>query len=184
MTDQEEPQERHRWLEDLYEAHADRVMGYLLHRADRETAQEIVSETFLLAWRKQHAVPDDADDALPWLLAAARRLLANRVRSDLRHQALAERIRATPDSTPPTAFEDRVGDREQVFQVLMHLAETDREVLLLTGWYDLTAQQAAKALGCTRAAYALRLHRARRRFRTALEQQQTSTTAIGSEVPA
>ncbi|MGW4379953.1 RNA polymerase sigma factor [Kitasatospora sp. NPDC004531] len=184
MTDQGEPQGRHRWLEELYGAHADRVMGYLLHRTDRETAQEVVSETFLLAWRKQSAVPADA---LPWLLAAARRLLANRVRSELRRQALAERVRDALDGAPAAAyggrFEDRVGDREQVFRVLLTLAEGDREVLLLTGWYDLTAAQAAKVLGCTRAAYALRLHRARRRFRAALE-RQTSTTTIASEVPA
>ncbi|MFF0297268.1 RNA polymerase sigma factor [Kitasatospora sp. NPDC004615] len=180
MPGQEDPRERHRWLEALYGAHADRVMGYLVHRTDRDTAQEIVSETFLLAWRKQKSVPDDA---LPWLLAAARRLLANRVRSDLRRQALAERMQAVLNDAPSTAFEDRVADREHVFRVLMLLTETDREVLLLAGWYDLTAQQAATALGCSRAAYTLRLHRARKRFRTALE-QQASLTTINSEVPA
>ncbi|MER6105277.1 RNA polymerase sigma factor [Streptomyces sp. NPDC001832] len=180
MPGQEGPQERHRWLEALYGAHADRVMGYLVHRTDRETAQEIASETFLLAWRKQKSVPDDA---LPWLLAAARRLLANRVRSNLRRQALAERIQAVMDCAPAVAFEDRIADRERVFRVLMLLTETDREVLLLTGWYELTAQQAAKALGCSRAAYTLRLHRARKRFRIALE-QQASLTTVDSEVPA
>jgi len=167
-------------LEVLYEAHADRVMGYLSHRTDRETAQEVVSETFLLAWRKQRSVPHDA---LPWLLAAARRLLANRVRSDLRRQALSERIRATMDRLPAAAFEDGVADREQVFRVLLLLSEADREVLLLTGWYDLTAQQAARALGCSRAAYAVRLHRARKRFRAALQQQDPSAT-VDLEVPA
>ncbi|MFD4766258.1 RNA polymerase sigma factor [Streptomyces niveus] len=180
MPGHEGSQERHRWLEGLYEANADRVMGYLLHRTDRETAQEVVSETFLLAWRKQKSVPGDA---LPWLLAAARRLLANRVRSDLRRQALAERMQTVMDGAPPKAFEDRVGDREHTFKVLMLLTETDREVLLLTGWYDLTAQRAAKVLGCSRAAYTLRLHRARKRFRTALN-NQTSLTTIDSEVPA
>ncbi len=66
----------------------------------------------------------------------------------------------------------------------MLLSEADREVLLLTGWYDLTGPQAAKALGCTRAAYALRLHRARKRFRAALERQHASTATLDSEVPA
>ncbi|MEU4090862.1 RNA polymerase sigma factor [Streptomyces sp. NPDC026673] len=180
MPAREDPQ-RHEILEEWYRAHADRVMGYLLHRTDRETAQDILSETFLLAWRKQRSVPDDA---LPWLLAAARRLLANRVRSDLRRQALAQRMAAVMERAPHEVFEDRIGDRERVFRVLMSLSEGDREVLLLTGWYDLSAQQAAGALGCSRAAYALRLHRARKRFRAALEQRAASFPTHDSEVHA
>ncbi|MEU1181367.1 hypothetical protein ABZ464_27740 [Streptomyces sp. NPDC005820] len=64
----------HRALEGLYTAHADRELAYLLHRTDRETAQDILSETFVPAWRKSGSVPDDA---LPWLLASARRLRAD-----------------------------------------------------------------------------------------------------------
>ncbi|MFF7211174.1 RNA polymerase sigma factor [Streptomyces sp. NPDC008238] len=180
MTAREGPR-GHEMVEEWYEAHADRVMGYLMHRTDRETAQDVLSETFLLAWRKQRSVPDDA---LPWLLAAARRLLANRVRSDVRRQALAERMSAVMDRAPQEVFEDRIGDREHVFRVLMALSEGDREVLLLTGWYDLSAQQAAKALGCTRAAYTLRLHRARKRFRAALERRPAPFTPLDSEVHA
>jgi RNA polymerase sigma-70 factor (ECF subfamily) len=167
MPVREDPRDHGR-VEELFRDHADRVMGYLLHRTDRETAQEILSETFLLAVRKQRAVPHDA---LPWLLAAARRLLANRVRSDLRRQALARKVASVADRAPPTAFEERIGQREHVVRALMSLREADREVLLLTGWYDLTAQQAARTLGCTRAAYTLRLHRARKRFRAALQDQ-------------
>ncbi|WP_406266154.1 RNA polymerase sigma factor [Actinacidiphila glaucinigra] len=170
MTAREGPR-GHETVEEWFEAHADRVMGYLLHRTDRETAQDVLSETFLPAWRKQRSVPDDA---LPWLLA-------NRVRSDVRRQALAERMAAVMDRAPQGVFEDRIGDRERVFRVLMSLSEADREVLLLTGWHDLSAQQAAKALGCTRAAYTLRLHRARKRFRAALERRPASFSPLDSE---
>ncbi|KOV82787.1 sigma factor [Streptomyces sp. NRRL WC-3618] len=152
-------------MEVLYAAHADRVLGYLRHRTDRETAQEILSETFVLAWRKSGAVPDDA---LPWLLASARRLLANRVRSDQRRRALTERMSALADPPRTQEIGDVIGTRSEVAAALLELSEPDREVLLLSAWYDLTARQASVVMGCTAATFAVRLHRARKRFAAAL----------------
>ncbi|MET8081966.1 sigma-70 family RNA polymerase sigma factor [Streptomyces sp. NPDC005303] len=155
----------HRALEALYTAHADRVLAYLLHRTDRETAQDILSETFVLAWRKSGSVPDDA---LPWLLASARRLLANRVRSDQRHRALTEHLAMMADRTEAAEIADTIGTRAEVAAALSTLSERDREVLVLSAWYGLTAKQAAVVAGCTATAFAVRLHRARKRFRAAL----------------
>ncbi|WP_328664890.1 RNA polymerase sigma factor [Streptomyces sp. NBC_00328] len=155
----------HRALEALYTAHADRVLAYLLHRTDRETAQDILSETFVLAWRKSGSVPDDA---LPWLLASARRLLANRVRSDQRYRALTERLAVMADRTGAAEIGDAIGTRAEVAAALSALSEQDREVLVLSAWYGLTARQAAVVMGCTATAFAVRLHRARKRFRAAL----------------
>jgi RNA polymerase sigma-70 factor, ECF subfamily len=45
------------------------------------------------------------------------------------------------------------------------LSEADQEVLTVSAWYDLTALQAARVLGCSPGAYAVRLHRARHRLR-------------------
>lgn len=155
----------HRALEALYTAHADRVLAYLRHRTDRETAEEILSETFVLAWRKSGSVPDDA---LPWLLASARRLLANRVRSDQRHRALTERMAAMADRPGAQEIGDAIGTRTEVAAALSALSEQDRETLLLSAWYGLTARQAAAVMDCTATAFAVRLHRARKRFRAAL----------------
>ncbi|MEH0532362.1 RNA polymerase sigma factor [Streptomyces stelliscabiei] len=155
----------HRALEALYTAHADRVRAYLLHRTDRETAQDILSETFVLAWRKSDSVPADA---LPWLLASARRLLANRVRSDQRHRALSERMAAMADRAGAAEISDEIGTRTEVAAALSALSEQDRETLLLSAWYGLTARQAAVVMGCSTTAFAVRLHRARKRFRAAL----------------
>ncbi|MDX2518824.1 RNA polymerase sigma factor [Streptomyces stelliscabiei] len=155
----------HRALEALYTAHADRVRAYLLHRTDRETAQDILSETFVLAWRKSDSVPADA---LPWLLASARRLLANRVRSDQRHRALSERMAAMADRAGAAEISDEIGTRTGVAAALSALSEQDRETLLLSAWYGLTARQAAVVMGCSTTAFAVRLHRARKRFSAAL----------------
>ncbi len=57
----------------LYESHADAVMRYAQRRSDRETAEEVVAQVFLVAWRRRGALPDDA---LPWLYGVARRALS------------------------------------------------------------------------------------------------------------
>jgi len=55
---------------------------------------------------------------------------------------------------------------------LAGLRERDREVLLLVAWEGLEPARAAAALECSRAAFAVRLHRARRRLAAALERAE------------
>ncbi|HEX6652604.1 MAG TPA: sigma factor, partial [Thermoleophilaceae bacterium] len=57
------------------------VRAYALRRAAPEGAQDVVAETFLVAWRRLEDVPEDP---LPWLYGAARRVLANQRRSAAR----------------------------------------------------------------------------------------------------
>jgi predicted DNA-binding protein (UPF0251 family) len=64
-----------------------------------------------------------------------------------------------------------VGD-QRLADALMSLTESDRETLLLTAWEGLSPIEAAAALGCSRNAYAVRLHRARRRLAAALNRQE------------
>ncbi|MDX3071138.1 sigma-70 family RNA polymerase sigma factor [Streptomyces sp. MI02-7b] len=167
----------HQVVEALYTAHADRVLGYLLHRTDRDTAQDILSETFVLAWHKSDSVPDDA---LPWLLASARRLLANRVRSDQRYRAATARMATFADRPGTIEIGDAIGTRSEVFAALLALSEPDREALLLSAWYDLTARQAAVVMGCTATAFAVRLHRARKRFKAALTDADQTPAVPGT----
>ncbi|MBA2438956.1 MAG: sigma-70 family RNA polymerase sigma factor, partial [Acidimicrobiia bacterium] len=48
----------------------------------------------------------------------------------------------------------------------------DREILRLVAWDGLSTTQAVQSLGCTRAAFAVRLHRARRRLVGALDAEE------------
>lgn len=57
----------------LYAAHFDAVLGYALRRTDRpEDAADVVSETFVVAWRRIGHV--SLDGSLPWLYAGTDRL--------------------------------------------------------------------------------------------------------------
>jgi RNA polymerase sigma-70 factor (ECF subfamily) len=126
--------------------------------------EDAVAEVFLIAWRRLDDVPS-GDAARAWLYAVARRVLANQDRANARRKRLSEKLNAQRVDTgseefPLTAL---------VHEALAGLAPRDREVLLLAEWESLTPAEIAKVMGCAAVTARGRLHRARRRFRAALE---------------
>lgn len=146
----------------LYECHAEAVMRYALRRSDRETAEEVTAQVFLVAWRRRSAL---SDDALPWLYGAARRALAEQRRGAARRHRLSERLRsvAVDDAS---GLELRDGG---LTDALRRLSAVDREALLLRYWEELEPAQIGRVMDCSRATVAVRLHRARARLRRELE---------------
>src|ERR1700722_10704877 len=84
--------ERRARLEGLYATHAAAVRAYLRRRTDAATADDVLSDVFVVAWRRLEQVPEDS---VPWLLACARNVLANSQRGERRRAALIDRITAT-----------------------------------------------------------------------------------------
>jgi RNA polymerase sigma-70 factor (ECF subfamily) len=149
--------------EALYRAHADQVHAYARRRSDDQTADEIVAEVFLIAWRRLDAIPREP---LPWLLGVARKTLANHRRATSRAAALNARIGAT--IVTPTGH---AGGDHAVLAALATLDPRDQEVLLLIAWEGLRQEEVAVVLGVSRPAVATRLHRARKRLGDALAAQ-------------
>lgn len=152
----------------LYRAHSAAVLRYAARRTDPDAAGDIVAETFLVAWRRLPDVPADPGQAEPWLYAVARRVIANAERSNRRAQRVAARLwqesrdHQVPD---PSAA---ISEAQRIIQALGKLSEADREALRLVGWEGLDVAGAALAMGCSKSAMAVRLHRARRRLDHAL----------------
>ncbi len=135
---------------------------------------DAAAEVFVALWRRLDEVRDGHER--PWLLAVCRRVVANQRRSAGRREALAERIAAQPDPGRDAV----VADDPHVAGALAALRESDREVLLLAVWDELPTGEIARVLGISAGAAAVRLHRARRRFREAyLAHRPTPTTAVG-----
>ena len=144
-------------FERLFRANHAAVRGYALRRAPAEVAQDVVAETFLVAWRRLEDVPEDA---LPWLFGVARRVLANERRSADRRAALEQRV-ASAEVAGTSDAGDRVGEAELMRAALAGLSESHREALMLVAWHGLTGARAARAAGCSATTFAVRLHRAR-----------------------
>ena len=146
----------------LYARHHNQVFAYAVTRAGRDLADEVVAETFLVAWRRFAVLPRGAP--LPWLLGTARNVIRARYRDEERQRAVAAELRAW---TTPDIAED-ITERAAVLVALSRLTEDDRELLTLAAWHDLSPGAAARVLGCSTATYFVRLHRARRRLADAL----------------
>lgn len=155
-------------FEALFVAHYAAVVRYAVRRVGADAAPEVVSETFLVAWRRLADVPPNA---LPWLFATARRIAANELRRQRRARAFTETLagRAAPEPVDPA---DAIDARLRVRAALAGMSERDREVLRLQAWEQLAPADAARVLGCTTAAYKVRLHRARRRLAALLGDAQ------------
>jgi RNA polymerase sigma-70 factor, ECF subfamily len=160
-------------LEHLFYAHAGAVRAYARRRIDVANAEDTVSEVFAIAWRRLDDVPDDA---LPWLLGCARRVLSHQHRRARRDYALLDRLEAGVTGPAP--------NDGALASALSKLSDRDREVLLLIAWEGLEPTQAARVLGCSRSALAVRLYRARRRLAAHLHRGGNSKGAGAKPSPA
>jgi RNA polymerase sigma-70 factor (ECF subfamily) len=159
-TDADGSADRRARLEELFQAHGRKVYAFARRRASAADAEEVVAETFLVAWRRLDDVPAEP---LPWLLGVARHSLANIVRGERRQSALQLRLAsATARTTDGTEEGRTISDVVQ--RSLDKLNPAERNAITLLAWDGLTPAEAATVLGCSRAAVYLRLHRARRRL--------------------
>ena len=154
-------------FEALFTRHQRAVLAYAMRRSPTVAdAEDVTAETFTIAWRKIDAIP--ADEALPWLYAVARRVLANHRRGTGRRERLAALLRVEDVPTPLRAGEDRDGP---AFDALASLSPPDQELLRLVAWEELGNREIAAVLGISANAVAIRLHRARARFAEALRRR-------------
>jgi len=161
-------------FEALFRANYPAVVAYARRRAPSESVDDIVAETFLVAWRRFERVPPDA---LPWLLAVARNVVGTGRRGAVRRRALHLRLRHAAVGGFETPVLLGPGPVEQS---LAALSEKDREALTLTAWEGLTPSQAAEVLGESSGAFRVRLHRAKQRLRSALEQPEEQAQPLSS----
>jgi RNA polymerase sigma-70 factor (ECF subfamily) len=160
----------------IFHEHQAQVYGYAVSHAGRQLADDVVGDTFLVAWRRLESVPPDP---LPWLLGVARNVIRERYRDEVRQVSLAVELRAwTDDAAADVA--DGVAERAAMLTALAGLRDEDRELLTLIAWQGLTPRQAAQVVGCSVPTYFVRLHRARKRLQEAL----SSPVPIVSAAPS
>ena len=165
-------------FESLWEAHAGRVHAYAMRHVDPHTAQEVVAETFLVAWRRLDDVPGEP---LPWLLVVAKNTIANQRRSQYRKRAVeVELARIAHLAVPAEGADVTAGERTRVLTALADLGPRDREALLLTAWDGLSAAAAATVAGCSPEAFRVRLSRARRRLAQSASDDEPTVISLRS----
>ncbi|GHH88444.1 siderophore-interacting protein [Streptomyces capitiformicae] len=179
----------------LFRAHARAVYSHAARlTADPSAAEDVVSLTFLEAWRlREKLLPDaeltgidDGDGSLrPWLFGIATNVLRNTRRTARRHSAALARLperRADRETVPDFADElvGRMEDSERLAAArvaLTKLRRREREVFALCVWSGLSYAAAAEALEVPVSTVRSRLARARQRLRGLAEAELVRQSA-------
>ncbi|WP_241176136.1 RNA polymerase sigma factor [Modestobacter sp. KNN46-3] len=156
----------------LFDRHAAAVHRYLGRRVG-DLADDLLSETFLIAFRRRAAYRPQHVEVRPWLLGIATHVVHGHERTERRRYRTLAKAAGQPEehAADPAEAADRIDAqalRGPLAGALAALEPRDRDALLLLAWGDLTYAEIAAVLDVPVGTVRSRLHRARRQTRTAL----------------
>ncbi|GAB3280099.1 RNA polymerase sigma factor [Actinocorallia lasiicapitis] len=163
----------------LFDRYAGMLHRYATRRLGPEAADDVVNETFLVAFQRRNTFDPAYPDARPWLFGILTRLISRHHRSESAHLRAFARLTVETDDFPADDIADRVsahGARAEIARALARLNRGERDVLLLTTWAELNYEQTAEALGVAVGTVRSRLNRARTKLRKSLKGADTWTT--------
>jgi RNA polymerase sigma factor (sigma-70 family) len=156
------------WLFDRY---ADALHRYLTRRVGGATADDLLSETFLIALNRRHSYDPVRSAVRTWLYGIATNLIRQHVRAELRALEITARAtgaRVVTDTNHDGVVADRVDAQvaaRRLAAALAQLSPGDRDVLLLVSLAGLDTAEVAEALGIPVGTVRSRLHRVRKQLR-------------------
>ncbi|MDA0632330.1 RNA polymerase sigma factor [Nonomuraea sp. MCN248] len=167
-----------RAFEQLYDEFARSVYGYALRlTGDWSTAEDVMSLTFLEAWRLRERVDHDGGSLRPWLLGIATNVARNTRRASRRyHDALARLPPGDDASDFADELVERMDDKERVTALRRaygSLRRPEQEVIALVAGSGLSYAEAAEALGTSVGTVKSRLSRARKKLKRAAGPERT-----------
>jgi RNA polymerase sigma factor (sigma-70 family) len=150
---------------DVYDEQLDGVYAFLAYRlGSREDAEDLAQLTFERAWRSWSSFDPSRASVRTWLLAIARNLLIDHVRSPRHRQDLAlEDLPPGPGSLP---FAADLGLSPELESALGCLGERERELIALRFGGDLSGPEIAEITGLSLANVQQILSRSLRRMRS------------------
>jgi RNA polymerase sigma-70 factor (ECF subfamily) len=162
-------------FEAFYREHVAAVERFVVRRVgDRERAADLTAEIFLAAIDSVHRYRSRRGTPRAWLFGIARLVVADDGRRLHRRAAGEERLRGSAllDTDDAARLDERIdasARARELYRAMEYLPETERTVLELVALDELSVNEAAAAAGVRAGTARVRLHRARRKLRTALE---------------
>lgn len=177
----------------LFDRYADDIHRYAARRLGTEAADDLMAETFVIAFQRRRRYDLSRPKALPWLYGIVTNLIGRHRRAEARRLRAMSRVALTTPAEgcgEGEAMEDRVvarvgaeSTRCSLAAALAGLSARNRDVLLLIAWGDLDYTEAAEALGIPVGTVRSRLHRARSGLRAALGGSDPTTIRDDEEEP-
>jgi RNA polymerase sigma factor (sigma-70 family) len=155
----------------VFDRHAPAIYGYIARRLGRDVADDLVAETFLIAFRQRAGYDSAQPDARPWLYGIATRLVSRHRRGEVRFFRAIARTGVDPAAGPVDEEAVRRASaqavRRELAAALAALSAADRDALLLFT-EGLAYAEVAAALGVPVGTVSSRIARARRKVKLAL----------------
>lgn len=176
---------------EVFDRHARAVNAFAAYRVGRSAAEDVLSETFLVAFRRRADFASDAESALPWLIGIASRLIRKHRAVEAKHWMSFAASISHQDHSSFGGLEEAMSrlDAERELATMKvriaSLAPRDRETLLLYAWHGLSYEEIATALGVPIGTVRSRLNRVRkrldagRRIRQFTKQEQKKGETVG-----
>ncbi len=144
----------------LFNEHSLAVRRFTLRRfSDSRICEDIVAETFLIAWRRWGELPPK-DRELQWLYGIAFRVLSNQRRSRDRRNRLF--IRLSFERNPDLENVDSgLIDILSIRKAMSKLRDSDRELLEFVYWEKFTYREISEIVGVSENAVGIRINRAK-----------------------
>ncbi|MFJ8577495.1 RNA polymerase sigma factor [Micromonospora sp. NPDC093277] len=160
-------------LAGLFDRYARELLRYCTRRVGEQLAEDVVAETFLVAYEHRERYDRSRGEMLPWLYGIATNLLRRHRRVEVRALRMAARGDAAAEG-PSRRTAERVDAERTVAGlagVLAGLPRRQRDVLLLYAVAELEYAEIAVALDIPLGSVQSALHRARTKVRAALATQ-------------
>jgi RNA polymerase sigma-70 factor (ECF subfamily) len=149
-------------FEQLYDENRIGILGFFLRRVNGSPdAADLLAETFLVGWRRIDDVPPKGEDRL-WLFGVARRVLLNYRRHERVENNLAAKLKLELRQHVFEANADEAPFGAVMEEAMTSLSATDREIIELSAWEQLTPSEIATVIGMKPGLVRVRLHRARK----------------------
>ena len=160
-------------VEAAFRREAPALLGYFTRRVSpTEDAADLLSETFLIAWRKRNRVTLAEATVRPWLYGIARKMLAQHRRGSMRRHALADRVRRVLRESAVAGLDGTANPEDELSEHVRSLVglldPLDQEIVTLVYWEGFSQEDVARIVGKPASTVRSRLTRARALLRSQL----------------
>lgn len=172
---------------ELFERHSASVASFVRRRVGTDAVEDVLSETFLVAFRRRADFDTSWESARPWLLGIASRVMKKHRADEARQWRAVAASTAREDMSHEGGIEAATGRLDAAAAVrelaprIAGLSARDRETLFLYAWGGLTQEEVAVALGIPVGTVGSRLNRVRRKLAPPGSRSATRLTWMGKE---
>jgi RNA polymerase sigma factor (sigma-70 family) len=152
---------------EVLDRHESAVWGYLVRRAGRDRAEDLLGEVWATAYGSRGTYDRSYPSARPWLFGVALNALRHHWRSRLDTEHLTDETELAGSEDPWPGVDERIHGEAVLRTALARLRPEHREVLVLVVWEDLSIADAARVLRIPAGTARYLLHQARRDLRDA-----------------